>query len=78
MNSIEKILFWQEPINYFLQKAAAGWLLYLWNFFSVLANPAIFLLVFVLYYWNINKDKGRQTRPGLFGGRQMERAGARI
>lgn len=58
MNSIEKILFWQEPINYFLQKAAAGWLLYLWNFFSVLANPAIFLLVFVLYYWNINKDKG--------------------
>lgn len=55
---MEKILFFEEPINYFLQKAATGWLVYLWNFFSFLANPALFLFVFVLYYWNISKDKG--------------------
>lgn len=55
---MEKIIQFEEPINYVLQKAAGGELKYIWNFFSFLANPAIFLFIFVVYYWNISKDKG--------------------
>lgn len=55
---MEILLKLQLNIVLFLQKLAGGNWKTLWNIITFLANPAVFLFIFVLIYWNINKKEG--------------------
>lgn len=48
----------QEPIVYAFQQLAPGAVRYIWGAFSFIANPAIFLLIFLILYWNVSKKEG--------------------
>lgn len=51
-------LDFEETIVYGLQKLAYGQLRQLWRVISLLANPVLFVMLFTIVYWNVNKREG--------------------